>query len=49
MEMKDSIDAVVVATADHSHALVAAKRDGAGKTCLLSKTIDSFPFTNHAF
>ena len=41
-EMGKSIDAVIVATADHSHAVVAANAISYGQTCLCSETIDTF-------
>ena len=41
-EMGKSIDAVIVATADHSHAIVAATGNDTGKTCLCSETSDPY-------
>ena len=40
-EMGKSFDAVLCATADHSHAVVTAKRHHHGQTCIHTKAIDS--------
>jgi predicted dehydrogenase len=40
-EMGSSIDAVIVATADHTHAMIAATAMTMGKHVLCSETIDS--------
>ncbi len=41
-EMGKSIDAVIVATADHSHAVVAANGITAWQTCILPETFDTY-------
>ena len=40
-EMGKSIDAVIVATADHSHCVVASNAISYGQTCLCSETFDT--------